>query len=148
MLGDWPARISALATIFGLLLLISLFLPWAQIVCEREPCEYPSGWQVLSVLDVPIAILAVAAAALGLMVLLRRLPLAALALALVGVVAIVLIWLAPVVEDRGVRPVDFGGSYFLGMVGAFGVIAGGIAAFFLVRESQDDEEGEEADEEG
>ena len=146
MLGDWAARISALAAIFGLLLLISLFLPWAQIVCELEPCEYPTGWQVLSVLDVPIAILAVVAAGLGLMVMLSRVPLAALALALAGVVAIVLVWLAPVVEDDAARPVDFGGSYFLGMLGAFGVIVAGLAVFFIVRESRDDQEGEEADE--
>jgi hypothetical protein len=144
MLGDWAGKISALATIFGLLLLISLFLPWAQIVCELEPCEYPSGWQVLSVLDVPIAILAVVAAVLGLVVMLRRVPLAALALALAGVVAIVLVWLAPVVEDESARPVDFGGSYFLGMLGALGVIAAGLTMFFMIRDSGDDEEGEEA----
>lgn len=144
MLGERSAKVSAIAAVCGLLVLISLFLPWAQVVCEIEPCQYPTGWDVLRVLDVPIALLAVAAAALALLGMLRPVPIAALALAAAGGLAIVLIFLAPLVEDRGVRPVDFGGSWFLGVFGALGVIATGLAVYFMVRESSDDgEEGEE-----
>ncbi len=148
MLSEGSAKVSAIAAVCGLLLLISLFLPWAQIVCELEPCPYPSGWEVMSVLDVPIALLALVALALALLSMLRPVPIAALALAAAGAAAILLVWLAPLVEDPSARPVDFGGSYFLGMFGAFGVIATGLAVFFMVRESPDDEEGGEAEGEG
>ncbi len=141
-LNSGPGKAAAVAAVCGLILLISLFLSWAQVVCELEPCPYPTGWEVLRVLDVPIALLAVASVAVAALVVLRRTPNLALALALVGLVSVVLVLLSPLVEDRGVRPVDFGGSWFLGLLAAFGVIAGGLVAFFLLRPSAEGKEEE------
>ncbi len=63
---------------------------------------------MLRFLDVPIALLAVAVAAF---VIVRQAPAIALALALVGLVCVVLVLLAPLIEDRGAQPVDFGGNW-------------------------------------
>ncbi len=139
-LNSGPGKAAAVAAVCGLILLISLFLPWAQIVCELEPCQYPSGWEVLQVLDVPIALLAVASAAVAALVIVRPASVIALALALVGLVSVVLVLLAPLVEDRGVQPVDFGGSWFLGLFAAFGVIAAGLFAYVLLRLAAKDAE--------
>jgi hypothetical protein len=126
---------AAVAAVCGLILLISLFLSWAQIVCVQAPCVNPSGWEVLRVLDVPIALLAVASVAVAALVVIRQAPAIALALALVGLVSVVLVLLAPLIEARGARPADFGGNWFLSLLAAFGVIAGGLVAFFLLRPS-------------
>jgi len=82
---------AAVAAVCGLILLISLFLSWAQIVCVQAPCVNPSGWEVLRVLDVPIALLAVASVAVAALVVIRQAPAIALALALVGLVSVVLV---------------------------------------------------------
>ncbi len=151
MLREGSAKVSVVAALGGLLLLVSLFLPWAQIVCEMEPCQYPSGWEVLAVLDVPLAILAVAAIVLGLVALPKPLPATGIGLALAGGAAVVLIFVAPLAEDASARPVDFGGSYFLGLFGAFVALVAGLTAYFMARESGDDEEGgdeEPGEEEG
>ncbi len=102
----------------------------------------PSGWEVLRFLDVPIALLAVASVAVAAFVIVRQAPAIALALALVGLVCVVLVLLAPLIEARGARPADFGGNWFLGLLAAFGVIAGGLVAFFLLRPSWKAEEEE------
>jgi drug/metabolite transporter (DMT)-like permease len=135
----WTAAAAALA---GLILLVSLFLPWAQIVCELEPCEFQSGWGVAQVLDIPIAVLALAAIALAALLIARAAPPPALALALTGLVALVLVLLVPILEDRGPQPVDFGGSWFLAVLGSLGVLAAGLTAFALVWTSSDDGDGE------
>lgn len=140
-LNSGPGKAASVAAVCGLIVLISLFLPWAQVVCELEPCTYPSGWEVLLFLDVPIALLAVASVAVAALLIVRGTTALALALAVVGLVAVVLILLAPLVEDRGVRPVDFGGSWFLGLLAALGVLAAGLLAFFLLRPSGEEEGG-------
>jgi hypothetical protein len=146
-LNSRPGKAAAVAGVCGLIVLVSLFGSWAQIVCVLEPCPYPSGWEVLEVLDVPIALLGLAAAALAVLVIVRATPGLALALSLVGAVTLVLVLLAPLVEDRGVRPVDFGGSWFLGLLATLGVVAGGLLAFFLLRPTKEDRD-EQEDEEG
>ena len=142
-LNSGPGKAAAVAAVCGLIVLISLFLPWAQVVRELEAeSSFPTGWQVLRVLDVPIALLAVGAVAMGAFVIVRSAWFAALALALIGLAAVILILIAPIVEDRGQRPLDFGGSWFLGLLAAFGVIGGGLFAFFLLRPVKDSGEEE------
>ena len=132
-LNSGPGKAAAVAAVCGVILIISLFLPWAQVVCELEPCPYPSGWEVLEVLDVPIALLAVASAVVAALLVVRLTSVVALALALVGLVSVLLVLLAPLVEDRGAMPVDFGGSWFLGLFAAFGVLGAGLLAYVLLR---------------
>jgi hypothetical protein len=141
MLGDASAKVSALAAFFALVLIVSLFLPWAQIVCVLEPCPYPSGWEVLRVLDIVLACLAVASVALALVSVLRPVPQWALALIVVGAVATFSVLLAPMVEDPAIRPVDYGGSWFLGLIGAFGVLAGGVTSYFIRTGFGEEEDG-------
>ena len=146
-LNSGPGQACAVAAVCGLIVLISLFLPWAQVVRELETeSTYPTGWQVLRVLDVPIALLAVASVGVAALAVVRAAPLPALGLAVVGLVSVVLILLAPIVEDRGVRPLDFGGSWFLGLRAAFGVLGAGLLAFILLRPSKEDGEDEEEEE--
>ncbi len=142
-LNSGPGKAVAVGAVCGLILLLSLFGTWAQVVCELEPCPYPSGWEVLLVLDVPIALLAVTSIALGVLVVIRPVPVLALALALAGLVAVVLVVVAPFVEDGGTQPVDFGGSWFLGLLAALGVVIAGLLGFFLLRPARADKEDDE-----
>jgi uncharacterized membrane protein YgcG len=142
MLGEASAKVSALAGFLALVLLVSLFLPWAQIVCVLEPCPYPSGWEILRVLDIVLACLAVASIVLAVVSVMRPVPRSALALIVVGAVATFLVLLAPAVEDPAIRPVDYGGSWFLGLIGAFGVLAGGVASYFIRTGFGEDEDGD------
>lgn len=142
-LNSGPGKAVAVGAVCGLILLLSLFGTWAQVVCELEPCPYPSGWEVLLVLDVPIALLAVASIALGVLVVIRPVPSLALALAMAGLASVVIVVIAPFVEDGGAQPVDFGGSWFLGLLAALGVLAAGLLGFFLLRPSGGDETEEE-----
>jgi hypothetical protein len=137
-LNSGPGKAVAVGAVCGLILLLSLFGSWAQIVCELEPCQYPSGWEVLLVLDVPIALLAVAAIVLGVLAIVRPIPLVALGLAVAGLASVIIVLVVPFVEDRGVRPVDFGGSWFLGLLAALGVLVAGLLGYFLLRPSRGD----------
>jgi hypothetical protein len=144
-LNSGPGQACAVAAVCGLIVLISLFLPWAQVVRVFEAeSPYPTGWQVLRVLDVPIALLAVSSVGVAALAVVRAAPLPALGLAVVGLVTVILVLLAPLVEDRPM--LDFGGSWFLGLLAAFGVLGAGLFAFVLLRPSKDDGEGEEEEE--
>jgi hypothetical protein len=143
MLGDASGKVSALGGVFALVLLVSLFLPWAQVVCVQEPCRYPTGWEVLRFLDVVLVCLAVASFAVAALSVMRPATGPAVALIALGAVALFLVFLAPGVEDRGPQPVDFGGSWFLGVLGALGVAAAGVATYFLRAETGGDEDEDE-----
>jgi hypothetical protein len=152
-LSTWPGRLSALAALFGLLLFLTLFLSWGQIVCVREPCPYPSGWQALRVLDIPIAVLAVAAVVVGVMAFIGRGAKATLLLAAIGLAAVVLVLAVPLVERQDQPLFDFGGGWTLGLLASLLLLGAGVigwvitAGVFEDEESGAEEEGEEAEDE-
>lgn len=149
-LNSGPGKAVAVGAVCGLILLLSLFGTWAQIVCELEPCPEPSGWEVMRVLDVPLALFAVAAIVLGVLAIVRPIPLVALGQAVAGLASVVVVLAVPLVEDRGVRPVDYGDHWFLGLLAALGVLVAGLLGYFLLRPSRGDEKDEDKrqDEEG
>ena len=56
----------------------------------------------------------------------------------------VVVLAVPLVEDRGVRPVDYGDHWFLGLLAALGVLVAGLLGYFLLRPSgggKEDDEG-------
>jgi len=123
-----PAGIAAVvAVVAGLLLMLTLFMSWGQQRCPLEPCPYPNGWQTLSVLDIPIALLAGAAIVVAVLSLLGQTARTALVLAGVGGIAVILVLLAPLIDRPGPRPklFDFGGGWTLGLVAALVVLACG-----------------------
>jgi hypothetical protein len=147
-LATWSGRLSALAALFGLLLFLTLFLSWGQLVCVREPCPYPSGWQTLRVLDIPIAALAAAAVVVGVMAFIGRGTMAKLLLAVIGLAAVVLILAVPLVERQDQPLFDFGGGWTLGLVASLLLLGAGVAGWRMTaREGQESTGGEEGESE-
>ncbi|CAA9488507.1 MAG: hypothetical protein AVDCRST_MAG17-629 [uncultured Solirubrobacterales bacterium] len=133
-LNSGPGKAAAVAAVCGVIVLISMFLPWAKIVGERDVSDVGlSAWEALSILDVLIALLTLASVAVAALVVIRQARVPTLALSGVGLVTVVLILLAPLVEDPSAQqPVDFGGSWFLGLLAALGVMAAGLVAYGLL----------------
>jgi hypothetical protein len=154
-LSTWPGRLSALAALFGLLLFLALFLSWGQIVCVREPCPYPSGWQTLRVLDIPIAVLAAAAVVVGVMAFIGRGATATLLLlAVIGLAAVVVVLAVPLVERQDQPLFDFGGGWTLALVASLLLLGSGVVGWATTAGAFEDEEsgggeegGEDEDEE-
>jgi hypothetical protein len=127
-----PAGVAAiLATVAGIGLLLTLFMEWGQVVCVREPCPYPNGWQALRVLDIPLALLAAAAVVVAVLTLFGQTARAGLVLAAVGAVATILILIAPFVERQDTPLFDFGGGWTLGLVAALVVLAAGVTIWVM-----------------
>ena len=89
-------RAEPLAGLGGLLLLVSLFLPWYRLQDPSlQVAEDFSAWQALAVIDVLLAILAVPAILVPVLSLARRGPAKAIAIAVIasatGWLAIVLV---------------------------------------------------------
>ena len=127
-----PATVAALVgAVAGVLLLLTLFMSWAQIRCPREPCPYPTGWEALEVLAVVIAVLAAAAVVVAVMSVLGQTARIGLVLAGVGGAAVVLILLAPFLDGASKSQVDYGGGWTLGLVTAFVVLASGVVIWVL-----------------
>jgi hypothetical protein len=148
-LSTWPGRLSALAALLGLLLFLTLFLSWGQLVCVREPCPYPSGWQTLRVLDIPIAVLAAAAVVVGVMAFIGRGAKATLLLAVIGLAAVVVVLAVPLVERQDQPLFDFGGGWTLGLVASLLLLGSGVGAWAITAGVFEDEEsggGEEGEE--
>jgi hypothetical protein len=127
-----PAGIAAVvAVIAGLLLFLTLFMSWGQIVCVREPCPYPTGWQTLRVLDIPIALLAAAAVVVAVLSLLGQTARTGFVLAGLGAVAVVLVLIAPLVERQDTPLFDFGGGWTIALVAALAVLACGATIWIM-----------------
>jgi hypothetical protein len=118
--GEWVAALS------GIVLLVSLFLPWYGAGAEGEA----SGWEALAAIDVVLAL--VAAFGVGLLVITasQRVPAVPIALSavvtfvgLIGVV-LVLIRLASVPGELDGREA----GVWLGLLGTIGTVAGGWVA--------------------
>jgi FtsH-binding integral membrane protein len=115
--GEWVAALS------GIVLLLSLFLPWYGAGPEGDA----SGWQALAVIDIALAL--VAAFAVGLLVITasQRVPAVPIALSAVvtfaGLTGLVLalIRLASVPDGFDGREA----GVWLGLLGTIGITAGG-----------------------
>jgi hypothetical protein len=127
-----PATVAALiGAVAGVLLLLTLFMSWAQIRCAREPCPYPTGWETLEVLAVVIAVLAAAAVVVAVLSVLGQTARTGLVLAAIGGLAALLIILAPLVDGASKAEVDFGGGWTLGLLTAFAVLVSGLVIWVL-----------------
>jgi predicted small integral membrane protein len=127
-----PAGIAAcVAVVAGVLLLLTLFMSWGQIVCVREPCPYPTGWQTLRVLDLPIALLGAAAAVVAALTLLGQTTRMGLVLALIGAAAVVLVLIAPLVERQDTPLFDFGGGWTIALFAAIAVLGSGLTIWVI-----------------
>ena len=116
----------------GVLLLLTLFMFWGQDVCPLEPCPYLTGWAAFRVLDIPIALLAAAAAVVAVLTLLGQTARTGLVLAALGLLATVLILIAPFVERTEARPrFDWGGGWTIGLLAALVVLACGATIWVL-----------------
>lgn len=113
--GEWIAALS------GLALLAALFLPWYDV---------ESGWQALSILDVLLAIVALAALSIPVVTVAHRVPAVPLAhqslVTLAGMAALllVLIRVANLPGDADDR--DWG--LWLGLAATLGIVVGGVVA--------------------
>ena len=124
-----PAGLASIvAVVAGIGLLLTLFMLWGQDVCTVEPCIYLTGWAAFRVLDIPIALLAAAAAVVAVLSMLGQTARLGLVLAAVGLAATILILIAPFVERTEIQPrFDWGGGWTLGLVAALVVLACGAA---------------------
>ena len=122
-----PAGIAAIvAVVAGIGLFLTLFMLWGQDVCTREPCTYLTGWAAFRVLDVPIALLAAGAVVVAILSLLGQTARAGIVVAALGLVATILILIAPFVERTDVDPrFDWGGGWTLGLLAALVVLVCG-----------------------
>jgi hypothetical protein len=129
-----PAGIAAVVgVVAGVGLFLTLFMSWGENVCVREPCPYATGWQTLRVLDIPIAVLAVAGAVVAILSLLGWTARAGLLLAGMGGVAAVLILLAPLVERQDTPLFEFGrgAGWWLGLLAALVVLVCGVTIWAM-----------------
>jgi hypothetical protein len=116
--GEWIAAAS------GVVLLVSLFLPWYQAGDDSM-----SGWEALAVTDVLLAIVAAAGVLLAIVTATQRVPAVPIALSAM-VVPVGLIGLALVVVRALALPGGADGrawALWLGLAGAAGIVAGGLA---------------------
>jgi hypothetical protein len=117
--GEWIAALS------GLVLLVSLFLPWY----GGAPGD-ASAWEALAVLDIALAL--VAAFGVGLLVITasQRVPAVPIALSavvtLVGLIGLVLVLVRIANPPDGFDGREYG--VWLALLGAAGIVAGGAVA--------------------
>jgi hypothetical protein len=117
--GDW------LAAIGGVLLLVSLFLPWYSVAGTGRQL---TGWQAFSVIDLLLALVGVIGVAVGVTTAVKRTPALPVAVAVIGVpfgALAVLLALVRVLDPPGPNELlDLGVGSVLGLIGALGVAAG------------------------
>ncbi len=129
---DWhrmrPAEV--LAAVAGVLLAVSLFLPWYEFAGVRE-----NAWQSLTVADIPPALAALAAFLLVVATVMQRSPAVPLAIAVVTVV-LSLVSLAVVAVRAAVLPAGASARCYgvwLGLAGSLGVL---VAAMLSLRDER------------
>jgi hypothetical protein len=127
--GEWIAAGS------GLALLVSLFLPWYDAGDDGI-----SAWEALGVTDVLLAIVAACGVLLAVVTATQRVPAVPIALSvvvtLVGVVGLVLVLIRVLSLPDDVAGRDW--ALWLGLVGAGGIVAGGVVAMRDERLSKPD----------
>jgi hypothetical protein len=117
--GEWIAALS------GVVLLVSLFLPWYGV--GRDDA---SGWEALAAVDIALAL--VAAFAVSLLVVTAAQPVPAVPVALsailtpVGLIGVVLVLIRLANLPDGFDGRELG--VWLGLAGAIGTVAGGAVA--------------------
>jgi hypothetical protein len=117
--GEWIAGVS------GLVLLVSLFLPW-----YADDGGNRTGWQSLGALDVVLALVALAALAIPVVTAVQRVPAVPLAhqslTTLVGFLAVLLVLI------RVLNMPDWAGErewgLWVGLAGTLGIVVGGLTA--------------------
>jgi hypothetical protein len=115
--GEWVAALS------GIVLLVSLFLPWYGAGAEGDA----SGWEALAAVDIALAL--VAAFGVGLLVITasQRVPAVPIALSavvtFVGLIGMVLAAIRLVSVPDGLDGREAG--VWLGLLGTIGIVAGG-----------------------
>ena len=124
--GEWITALS------GVVLLVSLFLPWYgnEALFARDPTETYSAWQSLAVIDVVLALVAAGAVGLAVITAAQRLPAVPLTfnvfLTFAGLLAVVLVLIR--VIDLPEIAVGRMPALWLGLAGALGVLVGSLVA--------------------
>lgn len=123
-----PAEL--LAAVAGLLLAVSLFLPWYEFSGVRE-----DAWNALTVSEIPAALAAIGALALVFATVTRRSPAVPLAIAVltatIGVVAVAVVAARAIALPAGASERCYG--LWLGLAGTIGVL---VAALLSLRDER------------
>ena len=131
-IGEWITAIS------GLVLLVSLFLPWYGAQDPSGPAL--TGWESLAILDIVLALIAAGAVALLLITATQRLPAVPLAfnvfVVLAGMLAVMLVLVRVAALPDGAGERDW--ALWLGLAGALGVLIGSLIALRDDRHSSRD----------
>jgi hypothetical protein len=124
----WLKPGDVLAGAGGVLLLVSLFLPWYRQT--RGPVERTNvtGWEAFAVFDLLLALAALVGVALAVAIAVRRTPTLPVALAVigtpVGALATVLVVIRVLEPPGDDRLLQLASAPWLGLVGALAVAAG------------------------
>lgn len=119
--GEWVAAVS------GLVLLVSLFLPWYD---DGEGSGSQTGWEAFALLDLLLAVVALAALAIPLVTASQRVPAVSIAhqslTTLVGILTLVwvLIRVLNLPDEATGREIGLA----VGCLATLGVVAGGLIA--------------------
>jgi hypothetical protein len=117
--GEWIAGVS------GLVLLVSLFLPW-----YADEAGSRTGWESLGALDVILAVVGLAALAIPVVTAVHRVPAVPLAhqslTTLVGLLAVALVLIRVLNLPDWADERDWG--LWVALAAALGVVAGGLIA--------------------
>jgi hypothetical protein len=127
--GEWIAALS------GVVLLVSLFLPWYGAGADGDA----SGWEALAVVDIALALVAAFGVSLLVVTAAQRVPAVPIALSaigtLVGLIGVVLVLVRLADVPGGFDGREIG--VWLGLLGAIGIVAGGGVAMRDERLSPD-----------
>ncbi len=127
--GEWVAALS------GLVLLVSLFLPWYGAGADGDA----SGWEALAAVDIALALVAAFGVSLLVITAAQRVPAVPVALSaivtLVGLIGVVLVLIRLADTPGGFDGRELG--VWLGLVAALGVAAGAVLAMRDERLSPD-----------
>jgi hypothetical protein len=124
--GEWITALS------GIVLLVSLFLPWYgnEALFARDPTETYSAWRSLAVIDVVLALIAAAAVGFALITAAQRLPAVPLTfnvfLTFAGLLGVLLVLIR--VIDLPEIAVGRMPALWLGLAGALGILVGSLVA--------------------
>jgi hypothetical protein len=132
--GEWIAALS------GVVLLVSLFLPWY----GAGPAGDASAWEALTAVDIALALVAAFAVSLLLVTASQRVPAVPIALAaivtLVGLIGVVLALIRLASVPDGLEGRELG--VWIALLAAVGIVAGG---FLSMRDERLSPEGAHTD---